>query len=118
MAVVTVITTGDMRRMFADCRDAVVAGTTRPDYLGVVNHVRWDPRVRVVAILADIRRLDVIEIFTRRVSAIVAAGAIARDIDVIEIGGQPASGRVAVIAIRATGDMARMLADRRDTVMT
>ena len=49
--------------------------------------------------------------------AVVAADAVAADVDVIKIRGQPADGRVAVVAVVATRDMRRVLADRRYAVM-
>ncbi len=43
--------------------------------------------IRVVAVLADITGLNMSDIFTRRVHAIVAVDTIARDIQVIEVCG-------------------------------
>ena len=71
-----------------------------------------------MAVLADIGRLNMCEVFARSVGAVMAAGAIARDIHVVEIGWQPGNGRMTVIAIGATGDMCRILSARYCAVMT
>ncbi len=56
-----------------------------------------------MTILADIRRLNVDRAFARRISAIVATGAVVRNVGVIEVGGGPRNGCMTVIAIVAAG---------------
>ena len=48
-----------MRRMLAGCRNAIMAGAAFAQYLRVIYRECWCPNVRVVAVLADIRRLYV-----------------------------------------------------------
>lgn len=71
-----------------------------------------------MAVFADIGRLNMREVLARSVGAVVAAGAIARDIDVIEIRGQPGNRRVTVITIGAARNMLCILAGRSYAVMT
>ena len=57
-------------------------------------------------------------ILASRVSAIVAACAVARDVDVIEVGREPRDSRVAIVAVVATGDVGWVLAGRSNAVVT
>ncbi len=71
-----------------------------------------------MAVFTDIAGLHVRRTLAGCVRAVVATRAIARDIHVIEVRGQPANGRVTVVAVVAAIDMCRVLAGCRDAVMT
>ncbi len=90
VAIVTVVATGEVGRMLAGGGIAVMTGTAAAEYLCVINSYYWQPTNRVMAILADISGLYVGWILAGRVSAVVAARAIASDVDMIEVGGYPA----------------------------
>ena len=85
MTVVAVVATGDVRGVLARGRLTVVAGSARADDLRVINSEHRYPDVRRVAIFANITRLYVCRGFARRIRAVMAAGAISRDVHVIEI---------------------------------
>ncbi len=87
MAVVAIITAGDMRRVLACCNNAVVAGAAGSNNLGVVHRVSWNPDIGVVAVLANFRCQNVRRVLARRFDAIVAACTIAGDAYVIKIRG-------------------------------
>ena len=80
-----------MRWVLARRNDAVVAGTTSADYLGVIHRVSRNPDIGVMAVLANFRCQNVRRVLAGRFNAIVAACAIAGDANVVEIRGQPAS---------------------------
>ena len=117
MAVITGITTADVRRMFARGDDAIVAGTTGPDDLGVINCGRRSPQRTVVAVLADIGRRDMQWTLAGGGGAIVTTDAVARDAGVIEGGRQPGHRCVAVITGIATADMGRVFARGNDAIV-
>jgi hypothetical protein len=70
-----------------------------------------------MAILADIRRLDVRGTLAGRLDTVVATDAISGDADMVEIRGQPAGGRVAVVAIIAARDVVLIFAGCRHAIM-
>ena len=117
MTVITVVTAGEVSRIFAGRRHAVVARAAGTQYLGVVNCICGRPHIRVVAIFADVACLNVRRAFARGFSTVVAAEAIPCDVDVIEVSRQPADRRVAVVAVSAARDVRCVLAGRRDAVM-
>lgn len=96
MTVVTIIATRNVRRMFAGRRIAVVAGSAATEDLRMVHGVGWHPDIAVVAVLANVCRLNVSRILADRCDAVVAVDAITNDAGVIKIGGQPPGRRVAV----------------------
>lgn len=118
VAVVTVVATRDMCRMFAGSRDAVMTGRTTAEYLCVIYRYHGYPGCRAVAVLANIRRLNVRRSLAGCIGTIVASHAIVGNIDVVEIRGYPGDRGVAVIAVIATRNMHRVFAGRSDTVMT
>ena len=118
VTIVTGVTTGNMRQVFAYRDDAIMAGAASPDNLRVVNRHYGCENIGRVAVLAHIGRLNVRHILARRVGAVVTANAIARDVDVIEVRRQPGDGTVTVIAIVAAGYVRRILASRRDAIVT
>jgi len=117
MTVVAIVATGYMRWVFAGCRNAVMARATRTDDLRVINGKDGYPDVRRVAVFADIARLYMRRGFARRIRAVMAAGAITRDVDVVEVRGQPADRRVTIVTVVATVDMTLVLAGRDDAVV-
>jgi len=56
-------------------------------------------------------------VFARRVGAVVATDAVARNVHVIEVGGNPGNGRVAVVAVVTARDVSWVLAGRRVAVV-
>lgn len=56
MAVIAGIATGDVCWILADSSDAVMAGTTSADHLGVIDSQRRHKHVGGVAIVTGIRR--------------------------------------------------------------
>jgi len=118
MAVVAVIATVQVSRVFAGCRDAIMAGAAGANDLRVVNSKHRRPDVRVVAVLAHIACSNVARGLAGCLHTVMAARAVAGDIHVIEICGEPADRRVAVVAVSAARDVSRVFACRRDTVVT
>ena len=112
MAVVAVNAARDMRRVFADRSDAIVARAASAQHLRVIDGVCWRPNIGVVAVFADIRGLHVREILALCLDAVMAACTVAGDIDVIEIRGQPANCRMAVVTVAAAGNMSWVFAGR------
>ena len=110
MTVVAIIAAGDMRRVLACRNDTVVAGAAGANNLSVVHRVSRYPNIRVVAVFANIRCLNVRQVLAGRLNAIVATRAIAGDAYVIEIRGQPADSRMAIVTIVAARDMCWMFA--------
>ena len=96
-----------MRRMLAGRGRAVMAAYAGADHLGVVDEVGRRPEDIVVAVLADIGRVDVGRSLAGRIRAVVAVGAVAGDVHVIEVRRDPRVRRVAIVAVGATGDVVR-----------
>ena len=86
MAIVAGIAAGNMRWVFADGSNSVVAGTASTNDLGVVDCQHRRKNIGAVAVLTDVRCLNVGWIFANCLGAIMAADAVAGDIHVIEIG--------------------------------
>ncbi len=87
MTVVAGVATRNVRRVLAGGNDAVMAGAAIADYLGVIDGKHRGENSCVVAVLTDIRCLNVGRVFTGCVRAVVTAGTVAGDIKVIEIRG-------------------------------
>lgn len=85
MTVVAIVTAGDVGRVFAGCRDAVMAGTASAYDLGVVDRIRGHPYIAGVAVFANVARLNVRGVFTGGIGTVMAAEAAACDVHVIEI---------------------------------
>ena len=85
MAIVTIITAGDVRRMFAGRSVAVVTRTATTQHLGVIDRERWYPYRWVVAVLANIGRQYVRRVFASRRDAVVTVDAAARDVGMVEV---------------------------------
>lgn len=117
MAVITVIATGNVRGILTACNCAVMARIASTDDLCVIDGIGRYPRIGRMAVFADRAGLDMRGILTRGIGTVMAAGAIARDVDVVEIRGQPGDGRVAVIAVDATGDIGWVFSCRGDAIV-
>ena len=85
MTVVAIVAAGDVCRVFAGCDDAIVTGAAGTQNLCVVYRVSGHPGVRVMAVFANIRRLNVSGIFAGGFRTVVAAKAVAGNANVIEI---------------------------------
>lgn len=92
VTVIAGIAAGDVRRMFADGCDAVVAGTAITDDLCVIDSKDRRKNIGRVAVLAHITGLDVCRTFADSLDPIMAIDTIAGDVHVIEVRRQPASG--------------------------
>jgi len=71
-----------------------------------------------MAVLAQVGRGHVTGLFAHRFGAVVAAHAPGGDAGVIEVGSQPGGGQMAIAALEIGGDVARIFAGRRRTVVT
>ena len=118
VAVVAVVATGDVRRVFAGCGDAVVAAAARADDLRVIDGERRQPPGRGVAVFAEVRRLNVFRVLARCVETVVAARTATVDPSVVEHDGDPRRAGMAVIALFTRLRMAGRLAGGDDTVVT
>jgi len=117
VTVVAGVAAGKVGRVFAGCRDVVMTGDAGPQYLRVIDSDYRVPQVRGVAVLADIRRLNVRWVFVSRVRAVMAARTGAGNVVVIKIRRQPGDGTVTVVAIVAAGKVSRVFPACGDTVM-
>ncbi len=70
-----------------------------------------------MTVLADVCCLDVRWALAGSIATIVAGRTVVCDIDVIEIGRCPGNRGVAIVAVISAGDMSRVLAYGRDSVM-
>jgi len=92
VAVIAVVTAGDMCRVLAGRSRAVVTRSTGADHLCVVHRKRGYPRVRCMTVFANLSGLNVRWVLARGISTVVATGTITGDVYVIEIRGDPADG--------------------------
>jgi len=118
VTVIAIVAACDVGRVLAGCGGAVMAGVTGPQHLGVIDSHHGGPEIRGVAILADIRRLNVRSILTGRVRAVMTARTVAGDAQVVEVRRQPGDGAVTVIAIVAAGNVSLVFAACGGAVMT
>ena len=117
VAIVTGVATLNMRRVLAGGHGAVVAGSARADDLQMVDRVGGRPDQVVMAILAEVGRIDVSGTLARCLDTVMAARTVVDDIGVIEVGRNPRVGRMAVVTIVAAADMCRVLACRDGAVV-
>ncbi len=87
MAVVAGSTALNVIGSFPSSDHAIVTAAAGTDHLGVVNRNGWHEHSRVVAVLTNIAGLDMRRVLADRLSAVMTAGAVARDTCVIEVGG-------------------------------
>ena len=118
MTIVTGFATGYMRRVLATRRDAVMTGSASTDDLCVIDHIHRCPHIGVVAVLADIRCLNVRWVLAGSSHTVMAVTAVVYDVRVVEVGRQPANRRMAVVTVDAARDVRRVLADRGDAIVT
>jgi len=85
VAVVTIVTAGDMCGMFADCYHTIMAGAAGADDLSVINRICRYPGVRCMAILTDDTGKNMVGVLARRIRTVVATRTISGDIDMVEI---------------------------------
>ena len=117
VAVIAVIAAGKMGRVLAFGRVAVMAGEAGANNLRVIDHVGRHERHVVVAVLTDIRRVDVRRVLARSLRPVVTADAVVGDVGVIEVGRDPRIGCVAVVAVVAARYMSGVLACGGGAVM-
>ena len=117
VAVLTYVSGLNMRGILAGSNDAIMAGTTVPKNLGVIDRQHRRKHGCAVAVLANVGCLHVGLVFAGRQSPVVTAYAIGGIRGVIERRRQPCSTCVAVIAGVITGNVRRMFACRSDTIM-
>ena len=70
-----------------------------------------------MAVLADIRRLNMVRVLTDSLCTIVTTDTVTRDVQVIEVCRQPANRAVAVVTGIAAGDMRRVLANGNGAIV-
>ena len=107
----------EVPRVLACCLCAVVAGRAGSKYLVVIYIDRGRPYIRAVAILANLGCLYVQRTLASRVATVVTTTAVIHDIDVIEVRGHPGGRRVTVIAVIAAGNVGRVFAGGRNTIV-
>ena len=117
MTIVAGITASKMRWVFAGGRRAVVAGETRTDDLSVIDGVRRCEGDSIMAVDAQVSRIDVRQVFTDGIGAIMAADAITRDVGMVEVGRSPRRGRMAIVTGVAACKMRRVLAGCNSAVV-
>ncbi len=87
MTVITVISAGNMQRVLTSRGDAIMTGATAAQHLGVVDGNCWLPYRRAVAVLANIRCLNMRRAFASCICTVMAGHTVARDIGMVEIRG-------------------------------
>ena len=118
MTVVAVGAAGDVVQVFSGCRDAVMTRAAGAQDLCVVHGKHGRKYIGRMTVFANVARLHMRRAFACRVSAVVAAKAVAGDVDVIEVRRQPANRRMTVVAVVAAGDVVQVFAGGREPVMT
>lgn len=96
---------------------SVVTRRASPDDLAMINGVHRCKYVRCVAVLADAGCHNVLRILADANDAVVAAHAVAGNTSMVKRRRSPPDSRVTVVAGVTAGQMIRVLACRRDTVM-
>lgn len=86
MAIITIVTTGDVRQVLALGRVAVVAREAGTDDLCVIDHVRGRERHNVVTVFANHGRVDVSSVFADGLNPVMTTRAVGGDAVVVEIG--------------------------------
>ena len=117
MTVVAVSAAGDVVQVFSGCRDTVMTRATGAQDLCVVHGKHGRKHIGRMTVFANVARLHMRRAFACRVSAVVAAKAVAGDVHVIEVRRQPADRGVTVVAVVAAGDVGRVFAGRRETIV-
>lgn len=107
VAIITLITAGNMRWVFSCSHRAIVAAETRTQDFGMVNLYRWLPKSNRVAILTNICCGDMRWVLTGSFDPIMTTGTIIRDALVVEYSRSPRQIIVTSIAFSVGDDMAR-----------
>lgn len=89
VTIVAIITAVHVGRVLAGRRYTVMTGTACPQYLRMINRKHGCPDIRVMAVLAHVRSLNMRRTLARCLHAVVATNAISRDVYVVEIRRQP-----------------------------
>ena len=118
MAIITVIVTGNMSWVFACCCNAIVTRSARSDDLRMVDRRRRYKSTRIVAILANIGRLNMAYRLADGIDSVVTARAIIDDADVIKIGRAPRYRGVTVVTNIAAWHVRWVFSSRDYAVMT
>jgi len=118
MAIVTIVTARDVRRVLAGRYVAIVTRATSSENLRVIDRISRCPDDVVMAVLADVGCRDMRRVFAGRVGTIMAADAVSGDVGVIEVGRNPRVSCVAVIAVVTARDVRRVLAGRYVAIVT
>ena len=118
MTIVAVTTARYVCRVFAACRDAVMAGAAGAENLCVVYGNGRLKGNGVVAVLTTRGCLDMRLTLAGRRGAIVATNAVPHDARVIEQSGQPGGRIVTVVALVPRRYMRRCLSSGLDAVVT
>lgn len=110
MTIVTLVTTGDVRRMFAGGNRTIVTGHTTAKHLGMIDTRNRRPAGGAMTILTDIGGLDVCRVLAASRCAVMTADTVACHTRMVKHGRSPASGIMAVITLGAAGNVSRMFA--------
>jgi len=117
MAVLAVVTAGNVRRILAGRGETIMARTTRTEDLRVVDGVGRRPDVAVVAVFANIACLYMRLCLAGGLDPIVAAEAVPDDAGMVEIRRSPCICCMAIITGIAAVNMRRVFASGRDAVV-
>jgi len=118
MTIIAVVTAADVIQVFAGCGLPIMAGHARAQDLRMVDEVGRCENNVVMAVLADIRCLDMRRILAGCLCAVMATETVAGNCIVVKIRRHPGTGRVAIVAVIAAGNMRRVLAGCGNTVVT
>lgn len=110
VAIVAVVTAGNMISWFAVGNAAVVTGAARANNLRMVDPEDWFPSRCTMTIFADVSRVDVVRPLAFGDAPVVAAETVAAKTVVVKIGGDPRCRVVAILTIIAAGDVLRRFA--------
>lgn len=117
MTIIAILAARNVCRMFPYCDDAIVASATGADDLRMVYCKSGYPNRRIVAVFADVRRVNMCRVLAGGVGTVMTACAVAGDIDVIKVCRQPGNRRMAILAIITAANVRRMLASRQRPIM-
>ena len=117
VAVVTGIAARDVPRVFARRDGAVVAGRAGTEHLRVIDTVSRRPEDLVVAVLANVGRIDMGRTLADGVDTVVAAHAVARNVHMVEVRRYPAVRRMAVVTGVAALNMRGVFSGSHRAVM-
>lgn len=117
MAIVAGVAARDMRLVLARGYAAVMAGAASSQYLGMVDRICRRPKHVVVAVFADIGRIDVRRILTGSFDAVMASETVVGDTGMVIPGRRPERRLVTILAVVAGGKVVGRLACCRNTIV-